>query len=313
MKKFLRAAMLFCLCLMAWPAGAVETSLAATVNDEVISKFDVEERLSLVALSTNIELNDENRQKIYPQILRNLIDERLQLQEARRMNIMVSEADLNSAIARLAQQNNMPPEGFEAHIESKGGSYDSLLDQIRATISWTKVVRQRFGTSVVIGQDDINAQIDKLKASMREQQYLVAEIALAVESPKDEPQVKELADRLVSEILGGTPFPPLARQFSQSPSAPDGGDLGWIKRGQLPDALDKRLATMQPNQISKPLRTADGYTILFLRETRIPTDADMPPIDRARVTEMLRQKKLETSARKYIRDLRSQALIEIRS
>lgn len=304
---------LYVLLTAALPAHALDTSLAASVNDEVISRFDVEQRLSLLALSNNLELRSDNTIEIKAQVLRNLIDERLQIQEARRLNIGTTEGELNAAIARLAQQNNSSAEEFEQFIEQRGGSFDSLLDQIKATISWTKVVRQRFGSTVVISPDEAKAEMQKIRERQRVPEFAISEITLPVTTPLDEPAVQALANRLVNEILAGAPFADLARQYSTSASAENGGDLGWRKLDDVPPALVERLRTMQPNQISKPLRTDAGLIIVFLRETRMPGDDALPTIDQQRVTEMLRQRKLEIAARKYLRDLRAQALIEMRN
>ena len=303
------------LALLALPIGARAQTMeiAAVVNDEVISRLDIDQRLALISLSANIALSPENRPKIIPQILRNLIDERIQLQEAKRLNIVASEGEITAAVARLAAQNNIPPDQFESYITEKGGSFDSLLEQIKATLAWTKVVRQKFATSAIVTDDEINQQAERIQSNLMAPQYLLAEIGLAVENPADEEEVKQLADRLVQEILGGAGFAPLARQFSQTASAPSGGDLGWIKRGQLPPALDQKLSLMMPNQVTKPIRTNDGYVILFLRDLRTPEAGSSPPIDRQAIADGLRQKKLESASKKYLRDLRSLALIDLRS
>ena len=287
--------------------------IAAVINDEVISQLDISERLALVSMTANLANTPENMQKLTPQILRNLIDERIQLQEAKRLNIVATEGEINNGLARIAEQNKIPPDKLEEAIVKQGGSFDSLLDQIKATIGWTKVIRQRFASTAIITEEEINQEAAVAAANAAAPQYQLAEITLLVESPADEDSVKQLADRLIQQILDGTPFAPLAREFSKSPSAESGGDIGWVKRGQLPAVLEQRLSTMQPNQITKPIRTNDGYVILYLRDTRIPTADSMPPVDRQAIADFLRQKKLESAARKYLRDLRSIALIDIKT
>lgn len=311
MKRTFAFAVLFCLLIS--PLRAQVLQIAAIVNDEVISQLDVEDRLSLIALSTSIELNDDNRAKLSAQVLRNLIDEKLQLQEARKLGINVSDAEITAASARLAAQNNIPPDQFAAFIDEKGGSYNSLLDQIRATIGWTKIVRQKFSSSAVVTEDEIDQAAAREKTNLSAPQYAVSEIFLPVEKPGDEASVKDIADNLIAQILQGSAFDSLARQFSQSSSAQNGGDLGWVKRGQLPALLDQKLGTMQPNQVAKPVRMADGYVILMLRETRVPEEGSVPEVNRQAIADQLRQKKLESAARKYLRDLRTLALVDLRA
>jgi peptidyl-prolyl cis-trans isomerase SurA len=286
--------------------------IAAIVNDEVISKLDIAQRLALISISTNLDNDPQSRQKIIPQVLRGLIDEKLQTQEAKRLNIVVTENELMAAIARVAAQNNIPSDQFEQYITSKGGSYDSLLDQIRATIAWTRAIRQKFASTTRITEEEINDEIAKAIGDKTQNQYLAAEIFLAVDNPADEASIKQTADRILQEILGGAPFAPLARQFSQNSSAASGGDLGWVKRGQLDPVLDQRLATMSENQISKPIRTEDGFHILMLREIKTGDQITVGQEQRDAIANGLRQRKLDSAARRYLRDLRSQSIVDMR-
>ncbi len=312
MKKLFLALAL--ICLAAAPIARAQTmGIAALVNDDVISAADLENRTSLLLLSTQMEDTAEGRQKIAPQVLRGLIDEKLQQQEAKRLNISVSEAEVQSGIARLAQQNNMPPDQFVAFIEQKGASLDSLTEQLKSTLLWAKIVRQKFLSQAVVTEEEINESLAKVQANAGASQYLLAEIFLPVYSQAEEEDVRDIAVKLVSEVMAGAEFASLARQFSKSASAPQGGDLGWVKRGQLPPALDQKLEVMQPNQITKPVRTADGYTVLLLRDIRTPDGDSKPAVERDRIAADLRQKKLEASARKFLRDLRSAAIVDIRA
>lgn len=284
--------------------------IAALVNDEVISSLDVQSRMGLLFASTNIEDSDDNKKKLFPQILRSLIDEKLQMQEAKRLNITVTEGEVQAAIGRLAQQNNIPPENFAEMLQSRGLRYSDLITQIRSTIAWTKIVRQRFNTSAVVTEDEIEERLNQIKQNTSKPQYLLAEIFLPIESPDQEADVQALAEKLVMEVVNGANFASLAREFSQSASAEQGGDLGWVRADQLEQEVEQRLQNMTPNQISKALRLTDGYKIILLRDVRTPDSVTLP--EKQEVAAELRQRKLESSARKYLRDLRSAALVDIR-
>jgi peptidyl-prolyl cis-trans isomerase SurA len=305
--------LLICFLAHAAPVAAQTMEIAALVNDEVISRLDVEQRISLLSLSSPEVLTADDKQKIYPQVLRNLIDERIQVQEARRLNITASEAEVLGAIARISAQNNIPPAEFEGFIAQKGGNYDSFLEQIKSTIIWTKVIRQKFSTTAIVTEDEIQDETAKRMPAAPSPEYLLSEIFLPFDDPASETEAQQNSDRLVQDILKGAPFNDLARQFSKSGTAENGGDMGWIKASQLPEPVQQKIAKMQPNQITRPLRTNDGFVILFLRETRTPEAASIPAPDRQAIADALRQKKLESAARKYLRDLRGLALIDIRS
>src|SRR5690348_12192967 len=108
------------LVLIAFPAAAQVTRIAAVVNDEVISVRDLAARLHLVIVSANIPDTPENEQKLSHQVLRNLIDEKLEMQEAKRLNVTVSESEINAALARLERQNKMPKGGLDRFLDSHG-------------------------------------------------------------------------------------------------------------------------------------------------------------------------------------------------
>src|SRR5688500_16678796 len=115
-------------CLAA-PLGAQETlRIAAVVNDEVISVFDLANRTRLALLTTGLPDNMDTRRRLQPQVLRSLIDERIQTQEAARQNISATESEMQSAIARIEENNRMPPGGLEQVIRQSGVQRSTVMD-----------------------------------------------------------------------------------------------------------------------------------------------------------------------------------------
>jgi len=129
-------------------------------------------------------------------------------------------------------------------------------------------MQRRIRQEIVVGEEEVDAALERLKANIGKPEYLVAEIFLAVDSPDQDDEVRRTADRLVEEVRRGGNFPALARQFSQSAGAASGGDLGWVRTGEMSGEVDRALATMRPGQLSPPLRTATGYHILLVRGQR---------------------------------------------
>jgi peptidyl-prolyl cis-trans isomerase SurA len=254
------------------PGAVASTSdterIAAVVNDNVISTSDINARIKLAMLSAGLPDTAEIRMRLTPQILRGLIDEQLEMQEAKRLDVTVSKEEVDQALARIAHDNNIPG-GMESYITEHGGSADALTQQIRAGLSWNKVVQRELRPNVDIGDDEVDAVIGRMKANAGKDEYLVSEIVLPVDSPKDEDQVKDFADNLVQQIKGGASFGAIARQFSQGTGAAAGGDIGWIQDGQLASELNRALVTLQPGQITDPIRSSSGYHILGVREKRV--------------------------------------------
>lgn len=251
------------------PARDVQ-SIAAVVNDDIISIFDLTARLKLVIFSSNLDDTPETRQRLVPIVLRGLIDERLQLQEAERLNITVSEAEIDKAVAELEKQNKVPEGSLDELLAAKGIDRSTLVAQIRATLAWSKLVRRQIRPTVDVGKDEIDEALARMEDLKDKPQNLLAEIFLAVDYPEEEEEVQQTAERLVLQIAGGASFPALARQFSESATALSGGDLGWVPQGQLEEELDKTVQLMEPPALSKPIRTLAGYSILLLRDRRIP-------------------------------------------
>lgn len=255
-------------------AGPQSERIAAVVNQDVISRSDLTARLNLAMTATGLPDTPETRSRLVPQVLRSLIDERIQKQEARRYNVAVEPREIEAAMARIAQQNGMTPQALTDVFGKRGVSMRTLQDQIEATIAWSKLVQRRLRPSVQIGEDEIDAALERIKGNIGKPEFLVAEIFLGVDDPSQEEPVRRLIERLVEQIRGGASFPAVARQFSQAAGAANGGDLGWVQSGQLPEELDNALRSLRPGQVSAPIRSASGYHLLTLREQRVVSGGD---------------------------------------
>lgn len=241
---------------------------AAVVNDEVISMLDLAMRTRLAILASGLENTPEVRNRLRNQVLRSLIDERLQQQEAKRLDISVEDSQLDEAVARLADQNKLTPEQFLAVLEKNEILPNALLDQIRSGIVWRSLIQRRLQPSIEISDEEVEEVIARILSSQGHMQYRVSEIMLGVDNMIQDEEVRRAAERLAEQLRQGANFAALARQFSQSATASVGGDLGWIEEGQLPDELGAALARMRSGQLEGPISTFGGYYILLLREQR---------------------------------------------
>lgn len=249
-------------------ASAAVGTIAAVVNDDVITVADLQMRMRLSLMSGGLQPTPENQQRLLPQVLRLLVDEKLQAQEAKRSGIAVPASDIDKALATIAGQNHLTTQQLFGMLKSTGVPQSALEDQVRAQLGWRQLVQRRFLSQVDVSDTQVDEVVDRLHANQGKPQYLVASIFLSVDQASNEGQVKALADRLVSEIRRGAPFPAVAQQFSQAAGAQTGGDMGWVLGGQLEPALDQVLTTMPQGQVSDPIRTLGGYNILFLRDKR---------------------------------------------
>jgi len=252
--------------------------IAAVVNDEVITGLDLAVRTRMAILSSGLADTPEVRSRIAPQVLRAMVDERLKLQEAKRQNVTVEQKEVDDALAHIAEQNRINPADIERWLQSGGMLLGPLVEQIKATLAWNKLVLRRLGPTVSISDDDVDEAVRRITDSRGKTERRVSEIFLAVDNPADDEQVKHGAERLVEQIRGGADFSSVALQFSDSATAAVGGDIGWVMPGQLSSQLDEALAPLHPGEIAGPIQTIGGYYVLLLRDERTSAasaDADI--------------------------------------
>ena len=251
--------------------------IAAVVNDEIISLFDLEVRLSLTLLGASLPNTRENRQRLAGQVLRGMIDEKLQMQEAQRVGITVPEQEVAEAIRRIEMQNQMPQGGLERMLAGQNIPRQTLEDQLRAALAWRRVVARRFSSAAEISDEEINEHLAQIEAQRGKPEVLVKEILLPVDSPEREAEVRSFAERLVTQFREGAPFEGLAQQFSQSASARVGGDIGWIGADVLDEPLAQAIDGLPAGRVTEPIRTVLGFYILKVEDRRIREQA--PPSD----------------------------------
>ncbi len=246
----------------------VETRIAAVVNDEVISVADLRSRLRMVMLSSNFPDSPETRQRIAGQVLRTIVDEKLEMQEAKRQNVTATDDEIKKAISQIEKQNNMQPGQLDEVLKTHGIDRSALIDQLTASIVWAKLVRRLVAQTNAVSDEEIDEALKRLKESANEPQSRVAEIFLAVDNPQQDDEVRRLAERLIEQMKQGARFSAVAQQFSQSPTAAVGGDLGWLRPEELNPDLAKAVAQMRPGELSPPIRTATGYYLLLVLDRR---------------------------------------------
>ncbi len=256
-------------CLVANSAGAQDSlRIAAIVNDEMISVYDLNMRLNMVIMFSGLPDTPDTRKRFAPQVLRTLIDDSLKRQEASRLNISVKESEIERALIRLEKRNGMKKGGLDDALSGKGVKKVTLVKQIETDIGWRKLINGRFGRTTQISDEEIDEVLSEIRKNKGQSEFLVSEIFLPVDKPEAEAEVFALATRLVSHSQSLQNFRALARNFSKSPTAEKGGQLGWNRVGQLGGNLDKALPQLSPGQISQPIRTLDGFYILFLESLR---------------------------------------------
>ncbi len=245
----------------------------ALVNGEVITDTDIEQRLALVILANGGKISDEERDRLRLQVLRNLIDETLQIQEAAAKDIKVPREELNENYARVAANFKNTPENFTKYLAAQGSSERSIKRQIEGEVAWNRLLRREVQPFVNVAEEEVRSRVDRMKADKGTQEYHIGEIYLS-STPETAAQVEKNAQQILDQIKQGGSFQAYARQYSEASTAAVGGDLGWVRSAQLPDELAGVAQQISVGQIAGPVPVAGGFSILLLIDKRQVLTAD---------------------------------------
>ncbi len=245
----------------------------AIINGEIITGTDVDQRLALIVLANGGKVPAEELARLRLQVVRNLIDETLQIQEAKAQKIELPNEDVEQSYVRVARNFKRTPKQMDAYLLSVGSSANSLKRQIRGETAWSRLLRRKIEPSVNVSDEEVNAIIAKLLASKGKKEFRVSEIYISA-TPETSQAVIANEQKILEQIRAGGSFAAYARQFSESSTAAVGGDLGWVRAEQLPDSLSQTLQTLQVGQIAGPLAIPGGYDILYLADSRSILTAD---------------------------------------
>ena len=239
----------------------------AIVNGDVITQTDVQQRLALLAIANGGQIPPDQLQPLSEQVLRNLIDETLEIQAAKQEKIDVKKADIDRTVQRVAESVKKNPDQLTAYLEANGSNIRSLRRQIEGEIAWRRLQQAKIEDSVSVGDDEVKAVLNKLNASKGTEEYRVGEIYLAA-TPATQSQILENANKILAQLRQGASFAGYAREYSQASTAAVGGDLGWVRPEQLPAPLASALQQMQAGSISEPIPVAGGFSIIAVQDTR---------------------------------------------
>ncbi len=253
----------------------------AIVNGMIITGTDVDQRLALILAANDASASDvpeEELRRLRTQVLRNLIDETLQIQEAAAQEMEVEQQEVEESYRRLANERfNGSTEAADAYLRSIGSSPSSLKRQIEGEMAWDRLLRRNVTPFINVASEEVNEVYDRVVASKGTTEYRIGEIYLSA-TAENRTAVLENARRIVEQLRQGASFVAYARQFSESSTAPVGGDLGWVRLEQLQNPqLEGIVRELNPGQLVGPVEIPGGFDILYLidkREIGMPDPRD---------------------------------------
>lgn len=245
----------------------------AIVNGRIITETDVEQRLALIIVANGGQVPDTEKEKLRVQVLRNLIDETLQIQEAAANDIKIDRDEIAQSYARVAGNFRQTPDQFEKFLRSKGSAPSSIQRQIEGELAWSRLLRRKVQPFVNVSEDEVRAVIDRLNAAKGTDELRVGEIYLSA-TPENSGQIQTNARDIMEQLQKGGSFAAYARQYSEASTAAVGGDLGWVRPAQLPEPLAKATEGMAVGQMAGPIPVQGGYSILIMMDKRKVLTAD---------------------------------------
>lgn len=245
----------------------------AIVNGDVITQTDVDQRLSFLSIANGQPIPADQVDTLRQQVLRNLIDETLEIQAAKTEKIDIKKSDIDRTVQRVAGDSKQTPEQLASYLESRGSSISSLRRQIEGEIAWRRLQQAKIESGVSVGDDEVKAVLDRMTASKGTEEYRVGEIFLSA-TPYTQDQTLQNAGKILEQLKNGASFAGYARQYSEASTAAVGGDLGWVRPEQLPAPLAAALRTMGPGSISNPIPVQGGVSIIAVQDTRKILTAD---------------------------------------
>lgn len=244
------------------------------INGEVITGTDVDQRVALIVYANGGKIAPEEMERLRMQVLRNLMDETLQIQEAKAQDMEVTDAEVDEAYDRIARQNfGQDPKALDTQLVKIGSSPASLKRQIRGELAWSRLLRRNVTPFINVSDDEVREAMARMEQAKGTEEYRVGEIFLYANS-ENRDAVAQNALKIVEQIKGGGNFVAYARQFSEASTASVGGELGWVRLGMLPPELQEAVTTLQPGQMVGPIEVRGGFSIVLLIDKRKVLTAD---------------------------------------
>jgi peptidyl-prolyl cis-trans isomerase SurA len=290
---------------------AVIDRVVAVVNGDVVMMSELQEAVILYRRETRTAPEGGELERL---VLKRLVDHRLQVQEARREKIDVTDDELRPVIDDFVRRNGGDREKIESQLRAQGVSWESLRRELREQMLAQRVRSRRVVRRATVNEAEVNAYLaenrERFESGLK---YHARHIAVTADppSPAAWERAKEEIESIAAALAGGADFAELARARSKDPSAASGGDLGWLARGELDAAFEGPLLKLEPGGVTAPIRSAAGYH-LFKLEEREELTAERLGEARQQIRDLLAQKKTQERYEEWLESLRRRALIAIR-
>jgi len=287
----------------------------ATVNDEVITWSELmgvinsEGRPHLEGLPDAVR--ESRVRELERPYLNNLIEVKLQVQEARRLGLAVADSEIDSAIAEIKKKFNLTDAAFLDSLEAERMTMIDYRSRLSEQIMMQKVVNMEVRSKIIISDTEVQQYFEENKGEFSESKKMkIRQIFFA--APEDESgkgDVEARAGQVYQRIAGGDDFEMMAMEYSEGPNRESGGDLGYISSGTALQEIEDAAASLTPGEVSRPFWSSAGLHIIKL-EDRVE-GGNLEKVKNI-IKDRLMQKTFEAKYHEWVAELREKAFIEIK-
>jgi len=277
----------------------------ANVNNHIITYSDLKDRYNFVLLTAKIKINSEDEKLILlNKIIDKMIDEELIRQEATSLKIELPDEEIDGTIESLAQKQKKNIAEFKKSFVDKKLSFEAYKNQVRADLFWSKIISESLRSRIKITDFEIKEFFEQRKLNTDVTKFLIAEIVIP-----DNKDAKVFAEKLAFELKRGASFKNIVKQFSQSPTVENDGEVGWVSKGDVDAKIYEAISKLERNEYCEPILLSSNYYIFKLLDKKSVMQVQDNDLSRAR--NIIFSRGLEIEAKRYLMDLHKNAFIEV--
>ncbi len=299
--------------------GRVLNRVAGLVNGEVITLRELEERagpeLPRIENQPEGPARERARARVLRQAFESLVAERLFSGQVAALGVEIGESEIDNVIADVKKRNNLDDARLDEALASQGMDRPTYRKAVKRDLESMRILQLKIRSKVKVSDEDVKNYWQTHPQEFRaDEEVRVRHIFLALTpeaGPAEVARVRERADRVLARLRRGEEFGMVARQASEGPSAGDGGELGWLRRGTVQPDVEKVAFGLQPGQISEPIRTRSGFQILQLEDRR---GGGPKPLDEVKeeIRDRLVNEQGDTYRTQFIAELKKDAVIDVK-
>lgn len=240
--------------------GSIKNSIIAKVGNEIITSFELENKIKTILFFSNQNVNQENIDKVKRQALKSLINSKLMVEELKKYNFDTKNANTDQYLKDIASKMSLTNEELIKLFEMRKINFERYIEEIKINLTWQKFIYQLYSSKVSIDENQINNELNKIISEKKTLlEYNLAEIELDIlDEKKKESIIEEVKLNITNSGFENT-----AKKYSISKTSIDGGNLGWVNSASLSDNILNELNNLSEGEVSKPFISSEN--ILFLK------------------------------------------------